>query len=142
MKNLLLILSVGLLVGCGKSASSEESLAPAPKAAEFKKGQGLLLTAEATQFIGLRAAETQTKGAAVRIPMSAVVDTAEGQQVFVQSGQRWLRTAVRLGAASGELVEVADGLLEGDVVAVAGGWYLWMAELQAIKGGVGCADGH
>jgi uncharacterized protein YceK len=142
MKNLLLILSVGLLVGCGKSASSEESLAPAPKAAEFKKGQGLLLTAEATQFIGLRAAETQTKGAAVRIPISAVVDTAEGQQVFVRNGQRWLRTAVRLGAASGELVEVADGLLEGDVVAVAGGWYLWMAELQAIKGGVGCADGH
>jgi len=137
---LILILSVGLLVGCGKSAPSEES--SALKAAEFKKGQGLLLTAEATQFIGLRAAETQTKGAAVRIPISAVVDTAEGQQVFVRNGQRWLRTAVRLGAASGELVEVADGLFEGDVIAVAGGWYLWMAELQAIKGGVGCADGH
>jgi hypothetical protein len=33
-------------------------------------------------------------------------------------------------------------LLEGDVIAVAGGRYLWLAELQAIKGGVGCADGH
>jgi uncharacterized protein YceK len=142
MKNLLLILSVGLLVGCGKSASSEDSSAPALKAAEFKKGHGLLLTPEATQFIGLRAAEIQTKGAAVRIPMSAVVDTVEGQHVFVRNGQRWLRTAVKLGATSGEAVEVADGLLEGDVIAVAGGWYLWLAELQAIKGGVGCADSH
>ena len=140
MKNLILILSVGLLVGCGKSAPSKES--SALKAADFKKGQGLLLTAEATQFIGLRAAEAQTKGVAVWIPMSAVVDTAEGQHVFVRNGQRWLRTAIRLGAVSGEAVEVADGLLEGDVIAVAGGNYLWMAELQSVKGGVGCADGH
>jgi hypothetical protein len=39
-------------------------------------------------------------------------------------------------------VDVADGLLEGDVIAVDGGRYLWLAELQDIKGGVGCADGH
>ena len=142
MKNLLLILSVGLLVGCGKSASSKESSAPAPKAAEFKTGQGLLVTPEAAQFIGLRLGEALSTGGVVRVSPSAVVDTSEGKHVFVRNGERWLRTAVRLGAASGELVEVADGLLEGDVVAVAGGWYLWMAELQAVKGGVGCADGH
>ena len=142
MRNLLLLLAAGLLVACGKSVSAEESSHPAHKAAEFKQGQGILLTEEASRFIGLRSAEAQTKGDVVRIPLSAVVDTSEGKHVFVRNGQRWLRTAVKLGAASGEVVDVADGLLEGDVIAVAGGWYLWLAELQAVKGGVGCADGH
>ena len=32
--------------------------------------------------------------------------------------------------------------LAAPIVVVAGVWDLWMAELQAIKGGVGCADGH
>ena len=142
MRNLILILTTALLTACGKSVPTEVSSAPAHKAAEFKQGQGLLLTQEASRFIGLRSAEAQTKGDVVRIPLSAVVDTSEGKHVFVRNGRRWLRTAVKLGAASGEVVDVADGLLEGDVIAVAGGWYLWLAELQAVKGGVGCADGH
>jgi len=142
MRKLILILTTALLVACGKSVSTEVPSATAHKAAEFKQGQGLLLTAEASRFIGLRSAEAQTKGDLVRIPQSAVVETSEGKHVFVRNGQRWLRTAVKLGAASGEVVDVADGLLEGDVIVVAGGWYLWLAELQAIKGGVGCADGH
>jgi hypothetical protein len=142
MRSLILILASGLLFACGKPTSAGESAGQTPKAAEFKKGLGLLLTQEASQFIGLRSAETQAKGDAVRIPLSAVVETSEGKHVFVRNGQRWLRTAVKLGSASGEVVDVADGLLEGDVIAVAGGWYLWLAELQAIKGGVGCADGH
>jgi hypothetical protein len=142
MSRLLLILAVGILSACGQSPSTEMSSSSAPKAAEFKKGQGLLLSAEAVEFIGLRSAEAQAKGTVVRIPLSAVVDTAEGKHVFVGNGQRWLRTAVTLGAVSGEAVDVTDGLLEGDVIVVAGGRYLWLAELQAIKGGVGCADGH
>ena len=142
MRSLLLILAAGILAACDKTESAGHSAGPTPKAAEFKQGQGLLLTEEASQFVGLRSAEAQTKGTLVRIPLSAVVETSEGKHVFVRNGQRWLLTAVKLGAASGELVDVADGLLEGDVIAVAGGWYLWLAELQAIKGGVGCADGH
>jgi hypothetical protein len=71
-----------------------------------------------------------------------VVETSEGKHVFVRNGQRWLRTAVKIAAVAGEDVDVSDGLLEGDVIAVAGGRYLWLAELQDIKGGVGCADGH
>jgi len=142
MRSLILILTTALLVACGKSVPTEVTSAPAHKAAEFKQGQGLLLTDEASRFIGLRSAEAQTKADLVRIPLSAVVETSEGKHVFVRNGQRWLRTAVKLGAASGEVVDVADGLLEGDVIAVAGVWYLWLAELQAVKGGVGCADGH
>lgn len=142
MRSPLFVLVVAVLVGCGKSAPGEGLAQPALKAAEFKKGQGLVLTPEAAEFIGLRSAEVQAKGAAVRTPRSAVVETSEGKHVFVRNGQRWLRTAVQLGAVSDGFVEVTDGLLEGDVIAVAGGNYLWLAELQAIKGGVGCADGH
>jgi len=132
------------LAGCGKPATSvgTESHAPAAKAAEFKKGQGLLLTPEAVEFIGLRKAEAQASGERVLVPVQALLRTSEGSFVFVQNGQRWLRTPVKIGAESVGTIQVADGLLEGDVVAVEGVWDLWLAELQAIKGGVGCADGH
>jgi hypothetical protein len=132
------------LAGCGKPATSVgiESPAPAAKAAEFKKGQGLLLTPEAVEFIGLRKAEAQAKADRVVLPRQALLRTSEGMFVFVANGQRWLRTPVKVGAESAEIAEIADGVLEGDLVVVAGVWDLWMAELQAIKGGVGCADGH
>jgi multidrug efflux pump subunit AcrA (membrane-fusion protein) len=62
--------------------------------------------------------------------------------IFVANGQRWLRTPVKVGTESAETAEITDGVLEGDLVVVAGVRDLWTAELQAIKGGVGCADGH
>ena len=142
MRSLLLILAAGILAACDKPESAGHSAGPTPKAAEFKQGQGILLTDEASQFIGLRSAEANARVDLVRIPLSAVVETSEGKHVFVRNGQRWLRTAVKIAAVAGEDVDVSDGLLEGDVIAVAGGRYLWLAELQAIKGGVGCADGH
>ncbi len=140
MRSILFILAAELLVACGKSESDFGSPVAAPKAAEFKKEQGILLSDEASRFIGLRTAEV--KGDLVRIPFSALVDTSDGKCVFVRNGQRWLRVVVKLGADSGEIVDVDDGLLEGDVIAVVGGWYLWLAELQSVRGGVGCADGH
>ena len=145
MKELLFILSVGLvLAGCGKANSSEvaEAHGHEAKAAEFKKGQGVLLSAEAAEFIGLRKAEAQLKSDRVVVPGTATLRTSEGDFVFVANGPRWLRNKVKLGAVSAENAEVIDGLLEGDVIAIAGVWGLWLAELQAIKGGVGCADGH
>ncbi len=144
MKTLISILLVVALVGCGKQAASAqaEGVAPAAKAAEFKKGQGLLLTAEAAEFIGLRKAEAQAKADRVLVPVQALLRNSEGVFVFVQNGQRWLRTEVKPGIESNGMIQIADGLLEGDVIAIAGVWGLWLAELQAIKGGVGCADGH
>ena len=144
MRNALLVFSLVVLAGCGKPATSArtEGAAPAAKAAEFKKGQGLLLTPEAVEFIGLRKAEAQTKADRVVLPRQALLRTSEGMFVFVANGQRWLRTPVKVGAESAGSAEIADGVLEGDLVVVAGVWDLWMAELQAVKGGVGCADGN
>jgi multidrug efflux pump subunit AcrA (membrane-fusion protein) len=144
MRNVFLACSLAVLAGCGKSATSveAENQAPAVKAAEFKKGQGLLLTPEAVDFIGLRKAEAEAKSDRVTLPVQALLRTSEGVFVFVANGQRWLRAPVQVGAESAETVEIKDGVLEGDMVAVAGVRDLWLAELQAIKGGVGCADGH
>lgn len=144
MKSLGFIFAVIALGGCGRSVVSvqiSENNPPA-KAAEFKKGQGLLLSPEAVEFIGLRQAEAQMKADRVVLPTQALLRTSDGAFVFAQNGQRWLRTQVKVSSESAGMAEVVDGLLEGDVVAVAGVWDLWLAELQAIKGGVGCADGH
>lgn len=134
------------LAGCGEAPSSAESAhghdAPGAHAAEFKRGQGVLLSPEAAEFIGLSQAEVQARPGSVIVPNRALLRTSEGVFVFVQNGQRWLRTPVKVGAESADSAEVTDGVLEGDVVAVAGVHDLWLAELQAIKGGVGCADGH
>ena len=144
MRNVIFACFLAVLAGCGKPATSvgTESHAPAAKAAEFKKGQGLLLTPEAVEFIGLRKAEAQAKADRVVLPRQALLRTSEGVFVFVANGQRWLRTPVKVSTESAESAEITDGVLEGDLVVVAGVWDLWMAELQAIKGGVGCADGH
>ena len=137
----MLALSLFVLAGCGQGRPVA-AIGETQKAAEFKKGQGLLLTPEAITFIGLRAGEVQASGDQVRVPFSALLRTSEGSFVFVQNGQRWLRTPVKAVAETADTLRVTDGLLEGDVIAVAGVWDLWLAELQATKGGVGCADGH
>ncbi len=141
MRNVILAFCLFVLAGCGQGGPAA-AVEGTQKAAEFKKGQGLLLTPEAVEFIGLRKAEAQASGERVLVPAQALLRTSEGSFVFVQNGQRWLRTPVKVGVESVGTIQVADGLLEGDVVAVAGVRDLWLAELQAIKGGVGCADGR
>lgn len=134
------------LAGCGgaakPAAADRGHESPAARAAEFKRGQGVLLSPEAAEFIGLSQAEAVTANGGAALPRQAVLRTSEGTFVFVLNGKRWLRTPVKVGAESADSAEVTDGVLEGDVVAVAGVHDLWLAELQAIKGGVGCADGH
>ena len=102
MRNVIFACSLAVLAGCGKPATSvrTEGAAPAAKAAEFKKGQGLLLTPEAVEFIGLRKAEAQAKADRVVLPRQALLRTSEGMFVFVANGQRWLRTPVKVGAGA------------------------------------------
>lgn len=142
MRTSFLFVSCLFLVACGRPAAEAPGEHHEHKAAEFKKGQGLLVGPEAAKFIGLEKKPVASKGDSPVVPVSAVFETAEGHFAYVENGERLLRTPVRIGAALGSEVAIADGLLEGDVVAVAGVKYLWFAELQAVKGGVGCADGH
>lgn len=53
-------------------------------------------------------------------PAGAVVGTAQNRAVFVVKGDKVERRPVRVGSASGERVEVLEGVVPGDTVVVAG----------------------
>ncbi len=143
MKILFLTAAIAALAltqtACSRSGAAEND-AHAPEgvaACSFKDGRGLEVTPAAAEFIGLRTAEF-----AGRLPADALLRTVKGDFVFVKNSGRLLRTAVKVGARSDGFYSVEDGLYEGDVIAVSAVQHLWLAELQATNGGVGCADGH
>ena len=142
------LLAVAVLVsGCGET-HAQNTRGPEPKpAATYKAGHGLQLTSTSSAFIDVATADVGTrdfadaKGAAA-IPADALVRTVKGDFVYVVNGEWYLRTPVKIGASEGAHFAVAEGLYEGDKIVVRGTRALWLAELQAINGGVGCADGH
>lgn len=106
-------------------------------ACSYKEGQGLELSPAGAKFIDLR-----TVAFDGRLPAEALLRTVKGDFVFVQNGSRLLRSPVQVGPMVAGHYAVSDGLYEGDIVVVSGVQHLWLAELQAVNGGVGCADGH
>lgn len=78
----------------------------------------------------------------VLIPKEALLKTAEGHFAYVANGDSLFRTKISVGGQEGEKVEVTDGLYTGDRVVLQPIMPLWLAELQAIRGGKACADGH
>jgi hypothetical protein len=138
-----------LTSGCGEGrAEKAQAHAHQPKAAAtYKAGHGLQLTPVAASFIGLETADVgardfaESKGATA-IPVDALVRTVKGDFVYVVNGEWFLRTPVKLAARDSSHFAVEDGLYEGDKIVTRGTRELWLAELQAINGGVGCADGH
>lgn len=78
----------------------------------------------------------------VLIPKDALLKTAEGYFAYVVNGDSLFRTKIGVGGQEGETVEVTDGLYTGDRVVLQPIMSLWLAELQAIRGGKACADGH
>ncbi len=94
-------------------------------------------------FLEARLAPDQrARPAVTAIPLSAVVESVRGPFVYVLNGRSFLRTPVKLGTAQDRVVEVLDGLFEGDEVVTNGAAGLWMVELQAVNGGKGCGDAH
>jgi hypothetical protein len=78
----------------------------------------------------------------VSIPRPALLRTSEGDFVYTLSGAHYVRTQVKLGTSNREFAEVTEGLYAGDRIVVQPVMTLWMAELQSIRGGKSCADGH
>ena len=78
----------------------------------------------------------------IGIPKSALLRTAEGNFVYTVSGEHLVRSEVKVGEITNEIVEIKDGLYAGDQIVVNPVMTLWMAELQSIRGGQACADGH
>ena len=69
------------------------------------------------------------------IPRSAVLKTTEGTFAYVVNGDYFFRTAIKTGAENADFVEIKDGLYSGDQIVKQPVMTLWIAELQAIKGG-------
>jgi hypothetical protein len=72
------------------------------------------------------------------IPRSAVLKTTEGAFAYVVNGNYFFRTPIKTGAESLDSVEVKEGLYAGDQIVKQPVMTLWVAELQAIKGGGAC----
>jgi multidrug efflux pump subunit AcrA (membrane-fusion protein) len=150
-------LACALLIGCGtrhgesghskhdNHAHSGSSIAV--PAVIYKAGHGLQLGPAAADFIGLATAEVASRdlpgvSGVPTVPESAVLRTVRGEFVFVANGGWFLRTPVRTGRTADGCVEILDGLYDGDTVVEHGTRYLWLAEIQAVNGGVSCTDGH
>ncbi len=69
------------------------------------------------------------------IPKSALLRTSEGPFVYAVNGDAYFRTAVKVGAESGDWLEITDGLFAGDAVVTKPVETLWLIELRATKGG-------
>jgi hypothetical protein len=76
------------------------------------------------------------------VPRAALLRTTDGDFVYTASGESFTRAAVKLGAVNGEFAEITDGLYAGDQVVVHPAMTLWLAEIQALRGGKACSDGH
>ncbi len=143
-----LALLASALTGCSPSqAEDDHPHAETATAAHYKEGHGVRLSPGAAAFVGLDTAEVSTQpvgtaGTVPAIPASALLRTVKGDFVYVANGDWYLRTPVTAGNAHGNWIEIRDGLYEGDVIVSAAVEALWLAELQAVNGGVGCADGH
>lgn len=142
----LLSLLAFALSGCGESHATIATPEPTP-AATYKAGHGVQLTPTARQFVGLQTGEVSphvfaASAAVPAIPAEALLRTVKGDFVYVANGDWFLRTPVKTGAATTTHFEITDGLYEGDTIVIKGVRGLSLAEIQALNGGVGCADGH
>ena len=142
----LAVFSTSLLTGCGDShAGDHEHSDPAP-AATYKAGYGVQLTEAAKKFVGFATGEVETRGVGgadvAAVPSTALLRTVRGDFVYVANGDWFLRTPVVVGASTSTHVEIKEGLYEGDTVVYRGVRALSLSEIQALNGGVGCADGH
>jgi membrane fusion protein, heavy metal efflux system len=95
------------------SAVNNETRA-VPVKVELENSDGAL---KPGMFAEIEVLTDRTPVAVLAIPKSAIVETNDKKKiVFVQNGQAFQSTDVTLGRESGDLVEVTNGLLDGDNV--------------------------
>ncbi len=151
MKTFLLLILSSLIAfavsGCNESHAATKAQVEATPASIYKTGHGLQLTPSGRAFIGLKTGEVANHampgvGEVTAVPVDALLRTVKGDFVYVANGEWFLRTPVVVGAIDRTHVEIKDGLYEGDAIVIQGVKGLSLAEIQALNGGIGCADGH
>jgi hypothetical protein len=91
------------------------------------------------QFILAEFCTVRWKSAAVdattTVPDSALLKTTEGDFVYVQKEDRFVRTEVKLGATGEGFTEITEGVAAGDSVVTNPVQTLWLTELKLKSGG-------
>ncbi len=107
-----------------------------PVQAELENANGLL---KPGMFAELEILTERSPEAVLTIPQSAIVE-ANGQQiVYVQNVNAYQPVNITVGRKSGDLIEIKDGLFEGDLVVTQRGMQLYA---QSLRGGKKVEDAH
>lgn len=128
-----------ILIGCNSEpdAISTDDAGDSGMVALYQKNRGVRLPDEVRTKLGVALAEVREQPF-IAIPESAIIQGIEGDFVYVQSGEHFVRTLVVSGAKQAGWMEIKDGLLPGDKVVASGAHDLWMIELLALRGGSPC----
>lgn len=105
-----------------------------PVKAELDNPEGAL---KPGMFVDLEVLTERSPAAVLTIPKSAIVETPNQQPlVFVQNGNTFEATEVTLGREAGNVVEVTQGLFDGDQVVTQRAHQLYA---QSLRGGTPAA---
>jgi membrane fusion protein, heavy metal efflux system len=101
----------GKVTAIGATVDSTTRVVPVK--AEINNAQGKL---KVGMFANLEIISDRTSQPVIAVPIAAVVESNGKQLVFVQNGTKYQPVEVKLGRISSDLVEIQDGLFEGDLV--------------------------
>ncbi|MEB3291946.1 MAG: efflux RND transporter periplasmic adaptor subunit, partial [Synechococcales bacterium] len=124
----------GRITVIGTAVNGETRVVPVK--AELDNHNGQL---KPGMFANIELATDQSIAAAIAIPKQAILEIQGKSMVYVENGQQFEPVEVQTGATAGDLVEIKDGLLEGDKVVVQRAQQLYA---QSLRGGDSKADSH
>jgi membrane fusion protein, heavy metal efflux system len=101
----------GKVTAIGATVDSTTRVVPVK--AEINNAQGKL---KVGMFADLEIISDRASQPVIAVPIASVVESNGKQVVFVQNGTQYQPVEVKLGRTSGDLVEIQDGLFEGDLV--------------------------
>lgn len=108
------------------------------------EGEGILLADLTKQSIGLKTAtavaRNEKSGRVILAPRPAILNTTAGDSVYVQNGVHYKRQPVKVGRSFGDMLEITEGISDGDILVTESAQTLWLIELRAVKGGKGCCS--
>lgn len=99
-----------------------------PVKAELDNSSGVL---KPGMFAEMEVLVDRTPTSVLAVPASAIVDTNDKKKVvFVQNGDSFQPSEVTIGRTAGDLVEITDGLFDGDKVVTQGAPQLYTQSLR------------
>jgi cobalt-zinc-cadmium efflux system membrane fusion protein len=102
---------VGKVTAIGTTVDSTTRVVPVKAA--INNAQGKL---KVGMFADLEIISDRASQPVIAVPIASVIESNGKQLVFVQNGTKYQPVEVKLGRTSSDLVEIQDGLFEGDLV--------------------------